>query len=65
MGAHFCFQGRVHPTYYVVTCKKCARSIPTGVTKFPKNNVTVRKSAGQYYRQTIALSTSTNADRGL
>jgi RNase P subunit RPR2 len=42
MGMHYCFQGAIKPTHYVVTCKRCARSIPTGVTAFPKDNVVVR-----------------------
>jgi hypothetical protein len=41
MSMHYCKQGAVKPTHYVVTCKRCARQIPTGVNAFPRENLVV------------------------
>jgi len=41
MSMHYCQQGAVHPTVYVVTCKKCTRSIPAGTQEFPRGNLVV------------------------
>jgi hypothetical protein len=41
MSMHYCQQGKVKPTHYVVTCKKCARAVPTGVTEWPRINLVV------------------------
>jgi hypothetical protein len=37
----YCQQGKVNPTTYVVTCKRCAHSIPAGTQEFPRNNLVV------------------------
>ena len=39
---HYCMHGKVNPTQFVVTCKRCARHIPSGVTALPKDNLVVR-----------------------
>jgi len=41
MGAYFCQQGARKPTHYVVTCKRCGRHIPAGVTAFPRDNLVI------------------------
>lgn len=41
MSMHFTEQGRVKPTTYVVSCKRCKRSIPAGITVFPTDNLPV------------------------
>ena len=38
---HYCQQGAVKPTVYVVTCKKCTHSIPAGAQEFPRGNLVV------------------------
>ena len=42
MSMHYCQQGAVRPTTYVVTCKKCTRSIPAGAQEFPRGNLVVQ-----------------------
>lgn len=42
MSMHYCTQGRVQPTTYVVRCKRCQRDIPSGSGEFPKENIVVR-----------------------
>lgn len=42
MSMHYCQQGAVRPTVYVVSCKKCTLSIPSGVQEFPRSNLVVR-----------------------
>ena len=44
MSMHYCQQGAVKPTVYVVTCKKCTRSIPSGAQEFPRGNLVVQCS---------------------
>jgi hypothetical protein len=44
MSMHYCQQGAVWPTTYVVTCKKCTRSIPAGAQEFPRGNLVVQCS---------------------
>jgi len=39
MGMFYCQQGRVKPTHFVVTCKRCRRAIPAGVAAFPRDNL--------------------------
>ena len=39
---HYCQQGAVKPNVYVVTCKKCTRSIPAGTQEFPRGNLVVQ-----------------------
>lgn len=41
MSMHFTQQGRVKPTDYVVSCKRCHRAVPSGCDQFPKDNITV------------------------
>ena len=36
--------GRMKPTDYVVTCKRCARSIPAPTQEFPRINLVIRCS---------------------
>jgi hypothetical protein len=38
MSMHYCQQGKVNPTTYVVSCKECSRSIPVGTQEFPCDN---------------------------
>ena len=45
---HYCQQGKVNPNTYVVTCKKCTRSIPAGTQEFP--NLTGGHSSVIYFR---------------
>jgi hypothetical protein len=42
MSMHYCQQGRVKRTHWVVQCKRCAKSIPAGVTTIPRDNQTVK-----------------------
>jgi hypothetical protein len=42
MSMHYCQQGAVKPTTYVVTCKKCTRSIPAGAQEFPRGNLVLQ-----------------------
>ena len=42
MSMHYCQQGAVKPNVYVVTCKKCTRSIPAGAQEFPRGNLVVQ-----------------------
>jgi|GEM_PF-1732210 RNase P subunit RPR2 len=44
MSMHYCQQGAVKPNVYVVTCKKCTRSIPAGAQEFPTGNLVVQCS---------------------
>ena len=39
---HYCFQGRVKPTHFVVTCKRCRREVPSGCATMPEENRVVR-----------------------
>jgi len=41
MGMHYCMQGKIKPTHFVVTCKRCQRAVPAGVAEFPANNLTL------------------------
>jgi hypothetical protein len=39
--AVFMFQGPANRKMFVVTCKRCLRDIPTGVSEFPFKSITV------------------------
>jgi hypothetical protein len=41
MSMHYCLQGKVNPSIYVVTCKKCTSGIPVGTQEFPRGNLVV------------------------
>ena len=42
MSMHYCQQGAIKPNVYVVTCKKCTRSIPADAQEFPRGNLVVQ-----------------------
>lgn len=42
MSMHYINQGKRTPTTFVVTCKRCERSVPAGVEVYPKDNLTHR-----------------------
>ena len=41
MGMHYCQQGQVRPTHFVVNCKRCRRAVPAGVKAFPADNLVI------------------------
>ena len=41
MGMHYCMQGAVRPTHYIVRCKRCQRNVPSGHANFPRGNIVV------------------------
>jgi hypothetical protein len=45
VGMHYCQHGKVNPTTYVVTCKRCARTIPAATQEFPRINLVVQLHA--------------------
>jgi len=41
MGMHYCQQGQVRPTHFVVNCKRCRHAVPAGVKAFPADNLVI------------------------
>lgn len=41
MSMHYCQQGAVRREVFVVSCKRCQRRVPAGVTEFPRGNLVV------------------------
>ena len=38
---HYCQQGQVRPTHFVVNCKRCRHAVPAGVKAFPADNLVI------------------------